>query len=345
MIKYLFLFLSFSIGAAPKYEVKDIDVIRDKNNLNLKVSLSSNTKIQFEGEKRDNIIQVELKNTFVWPKIEKKKALEGFGTVTILAYQFDKNTVRVRAILESEKLISKNLPQFQKIESGIMAKWTLNSVANESVSKFNEGYLDRLLKDQKEKNKKIVKNNQVQDSISFINSANKKQPAMDPLAGNQRENKSSLSGYVIKFFGFLTLILGAIYGAVFFLKKGYVAKNKLGFLNNSELIKVLANHHIGPKKSLMVVSAGNQVFLLSSTEQSINMISELNNSTGVFKTGEEILFGNNFDGQMNSTDENNQEFTIKEDIEKSTPVSLNNSSVVTITEKIKNRVKGMKEVQ
>ena len=95
----------------------------------------------------------------------------------------------------------------------------------------------------------------------------------------------------------------------------------------------------------MVVSAGKQVFLLSSTDQSISMISELNNSTGVFKTGEEILFGNNFDGQMGSTDEKKQEFTIKEDIEKSTPVSLNDSSVITITEKIKNKVKGMKDVQ
>ncbi|MAW07296.1 MAG: flagellar biosynthetic protein FliO [Halobacteriovoraceae bacterium] len=346
MIKYLFLLLSFSISAAPKYEVKDIDVVRERNNLNVNVSLSANTKIQFEGEKRDNIVQVELKNTFVWPKIEKKKVVEGFGTVTILAYQFDKNTVRVRAILENEKIISKGLPQFQKTKSGISAKWTLDSVVNENVTKFNEGYLDKLLKDQEERNRKIAKNNQVQDSISFINSANKKQPVIDPLATNQKENKSSsLSGYVIKFFSFLILILGVIYGAVFFLKKGYVAKNKLGFLNNSELIKVLANHHLGPKKSLMVVSAGKQVFLLSSTDQSISMISELNNSTGVFKTGEEILFGNNFDGQMGSTDEKKQEFTIKEDIEKSTPVSLNDSSVITITEKIKNKVKGMKDVQ
>ena len=130
-----------------------------------------------------------------------------------------------------------------------MAKWTLSSVAKKSVSQFNEGYLDKLLKDQKEKNKNIVKNNQVKDSISFINSANKKPPMVDPLAGNQEKNKnSSLSGYVIKFFGFLIIILGAIYGAVFFLKKGYVAKNKLGFLNNSELIKVLANHHLGQRK-------------------------------------------------------------------------------------------------
>ena len=139
------------------------------------------------------------------------------------------------------------------------------------------------------------------DSVSFKTSGQKKSPVVDPLAiSNSADESKSLgiSGYIFKFFGFLVFLIGIIYGCVFFLKKGYVKKNKLGFLNSSELIKVLATHHLDPKKSLMIVSAGKQVFLLSSSESGISKLSELNDPMSFFKNGEIDLFGSNFESSM-----------------------------------------------
>ena len=149
----------------------------------------------------------------------------------------------------------------------------------------------------------------------------------------------------MKFFGFLLVLLAFIYACVFFLKKGYVKKNNLGFLNSSELIKVLATHHLDPKKSLMIVSAGKQVFLLSSHENGVSKLSELDDPMSYFKDGEVSLFGNNFENSIKESKDEKTEFKVKENIQESSPVSINDNSISSITDKIKNRVKGMKDYQ
>jgi hypothetical protein len=64
-----------------------------------------------------------------------------------------------------------------------------------------------------------------------------------------------------------------------------------------------------------------------------------------FKDGEVSLFGSNFENSIDESKERDTEFNIKEDIEKSSPVSLSDTSITSITDKIKNRVKGMKDIQ
>ena len=102
-------------------------------------------------------------------------------------------------------------------------------------------------------------------------------------------------------------------------------KNNLGFLNSSELIKVLATHHLDPKKSLMIVSAGKQVFLLSSHENGISKLSELDDPMSYFKDGEVSLFGNNFENSIEESKNEKPEFKVKENIEESSPVSLSDN--------------------
>src|SRR5690606_18151463 len=47
---------------------------------------------------KDNIVQVAVPNTFVWPKIEKNITV-GSANATLMAYQYNKDLVRVRAVL------------------------------------------------------------------------------------------------------------------------------------------------------------------------------------------------------------------------------------------------------
>jgi len=47
---------------------------------------------------KDNMVQVSVPGTFVWPKIEKNISV-GSADATLMAYQFNKDLVRVRTVL------------------------------------------------------------------------------------------------------------------------------------------------------------------------------------------------------------------------------------------------------
>ena len=48
---------------------------------------------------KENILQVSLPNTYVWPSIHKSVSLNKNFDTKIMAYQYDKKTVRFRTIL------------------------------------------------------------------------------------------------------------------------------------------------------------------------------------------------------------------------------------------------------
>ena len=95
----------------------------------------------------------------------------------------------------------------------------------------------------------------------------------------------------------------------------------------------------------MIVGTGKQVFLLSSNESGISLISELADPMSYYKNGESFLFGDNFEHSIQESSAEDKKFQIKDDVKKSTPVTLSDSPVTKITDKIKNRVKGMKDFQ
>jgi flagellar biogenesis protein FliO len=342
----LFLFSNFTFSS-PKYEVIGLGVVEKQGRFEIEVKLSANTHVRHEVEVRDNFIQIELRDTFVWPKIDQFKRIKEYGKVELQAYQFNSKTVRVRAIFEDANYLKGVVVKVNKLRGNLVASAELSkSKLKQEISTYDESYLNKLLKEKKAQ-ENIVVEKEISDDVFFGNSAQKKQKRVDPLAAPDanQSDKKDMSGYILKFFGFLLMLLAFIYACVFFLKKGYVKKNKLGFLNSSELIKVLATHHVDPKKSLMIVSAGKQVFLLSSHENGISKLSELDDPMSYFKEGEVNLFGSNFDDSIEKSKEERPEFKVKEDIEKSSPVSLSDTSITSITDKIKNRVKGMKDYQ
>ena len=100
------------------------------------------------------------------------------------------------------------------------------------MNKYDESYLSGLMQDQK---KKEQKKDEIKLNLSSVKK--EKSPTVSKI-------NFSVWGYVAKFFSFLAVMFFVLYGGLQFVKKGAFKRGKIGFLNNSELIKVLATHHL-----------------------------------------------------------------------------------------------------
>lgn len=180
---------------------------------------------------------------------------------------------------------------------------------------LNEDYLNKLMgENEQTKGKTAAKDEFAKDEVSSKLAA--------PVATQVKKEEFSFAGYAAKFTGFLAVVLGLFYGIVQLLKKGVFNRGKLGFLNNHQMIEVLSTTYVSPKKSLMIVKAHKQLFLVANSENGIQFLAEMKDTSGIIKEGEKAVTGENFD--LNLADlVNNAEapaFKLKEDMTQSTPV-------------------------
>lgn len=278
---------------------------------------------------KNNFVQVAIPGSFVWPKIDKKFSYQNSFDSKIMAYQFNKNRVRVRAVMpekmESFKdrvslqlkgnTIVVNFPKTKGTKVAAVSKGRAPALAPKSKkaleakdpSVYDESYLEKLLK-QKESaievrptEKKTQNKDLEADTIQFKQAATEKD-----------SSGFSITKYAGKFVGFLALVLLLFYGVVNLLKKGAFSKSKLGFLNSTKVVEVLNTTYIAPKRSLLMIRAHNQIFLVGSSEKGLHMISELKDTSGLLKEGEKQLSGSNFDSTLGNANEGSKEFKLKE---------------------------------
>jgi len=160
---------------------------------------------------------------------------------------------------------------------------------------------------------------------------------------------------ITKFVALLGIVLLLFYGVVTHLKKGMIRRGKLGLLKDLDSVAVLSTTYIGPKKTLMVVKAHQQVFLLASSEQGVHFLSEIRDVPGVFKESEKVMAGNNFDTTLVEAKVQDKPMTLKEENEnqkndkegKSLAEFLASDALdkVKISQQIKNKVKSLKPLQ
>ena len=181
------------------------------------------------------------------------------------------------------------------------------------------------------------------DAVQTTQAANQNNPAGD----------FSLLKYGGKFAAFLGLVLMLFYGVMSLMKKGFIKKGKLGFLGSTDKIMVLNQHYLAPKRSLMMIKAHNQVFLVSNTEAGIHPISEIRDVAGLIKDEERTLVGTNFDTKLDFAEAdpiNDAKIKIKEDISESNKASSLSSyneikEKIKFSDQIKEKVKGLKSLQ
>jgi flagellar biogenesis protein FliO len=370
----LLILTILSTSAMAKVEIKGLDFKKNSNRGTIVINYSGELNNNFpELEIVGKVIQVSLPGAKVKSTIEKSVSFSSKTKDTMLrAYQTNKTSSKVKAMfpfnmekrkgqvnlsLKDNKIILNfprvkvNLKKAPKYGS-ILKNNTKKSVKKEFL---NEAYLNKLLTI---KEKKPSKKAKLKDAKKIFNKlAKKNQDSVNttlasPVRSDAKKDKPSFSllEYGGKFVAFLGVVLLLFYGVMTLMKKGFLKKGKLGFLNNADQVSVLSTTHIAPKKSLMLIKAHNQVFLVSNTDAGIHPISEIADAAGLIKGGEKAISGHNFDTKLtlaNDDEANDENIKLKEDISLSNQKSSLSSyeevkEKVTFSDQLKKKVKGLK---
>jgi flagellar biogenesis protein FliO len=263
------------------------------------------------------------------------------------------------------KVEESKAPAQASVKTEATPKKTSKTVDMASVTKkpsaitkeaLNEDYLNNLMNETKtpepSKNDLAAASELNKDEVNLKQSAPAKVPAS---ALTSKKEEFSFAGYAAKFTVFLALVLGIFYGIVQIMKKGLFNKGKMGFLNNHQMIEILSTTYVSPKKCLMVVKAHKQLFLVANSENGLQFLSEMKDTSGLIKEGEKIVTGTNFDSNLESlnSSEAAPSFTLKEDITKSTPIQEESGlsriakakDIVKFSDELKKKAKKLKPIE
>jgi flagellar biogenesis protein FliO len=231
----------------------------------------------------------------------------------------------------------KEAPPVKKIEE---AKTVNNKISKDIL---NEEYLNSLME---EDSKVVAKKDEVSVKLAAPAKAETKESSL-------KSNGFSFAGYAAKFTIFLAVVLGLFYGIVQILKKGVFNRGKLGFLNNTKMIEILSTTYVSPKRTLMVVRAHKQIFLVANSESGFTFLSEMSDVSGLMKEGEKEITGTNFDLNLSEAENAGLEaLKLKENIMESSPVpeekgiaALSAKDIVKFSDELKKKAKKLKPIE
>lgn len=375
MKKLLFLFIATGQIFA-QVKISKLDYKTDNNFGVVTINYTGELKSTPELMIKDDIVQVSIPNSIVWPKIENKVTVNNSFDSTLMAYQYTKDLVRVRAalpyklngkenqvsIIMGDQSLSLYFPKVQVASNKKNVQRALNIAAtkeeNEESSKYDESYLNKLLKDKPEQAKVVAKEEESLKTASTAQTTNLQNT--DKVSTNMSGVEKSgfnVSGYVVKFIGFFSLLIAGIYFVMNFFRKGVLKKAGLGFFSSEKMIEVLSTTYIAPKRSLMVVRAGKQLFLVAQSEKGMDYLTEIKDTASFIKESEKEILGSNFDTNLEQAAVNQKEFKLKDMVtEVADKVEFKNAPVATqvTTEKkeksnfskqIKSKIKDLKQFQ
>lgn len=354
IFSFVFLNLLFIGSSYSKVRITDFSLDPSKNQQEelrtLKLKISGDLNEKPELIVNSYMVQLTLKNAIAWPKIEKRVNFAGKEhDTTLMAYQYEKDTVRVRAIFPQKVDKLKDKIEFQVVGNEILLKVPrLNKVISSS-DVLDESYLRKIIKENEEIDQEKPKKNQEKDRIisnspgkNIVSNIVSKEDPKKSIE-NKIASPSLSSDYlkqIIKFMMFTIFVLALFYGLVYLIKKTVLGKGRLAGLNNGQIVTVLGQNYIGPKRSLVTVKVNKQIFLLSNSENGIHFLSEITDTTGIIKESEKIITGSNFDNEFSrSSGKGNLEdkITLKSNINES-------HEKVTFSKQIKEKVKGLKPI-
>lgn len=195
----------------------------------------------------------------------------------------------------------------------------------------------------------VIAKGQTPEKAKVENVVTAKDEVTSAQSAPKRDSSFSFVSYAGKFTAFLGCVLLFFWGVVQLMKKGVLSKSKLGFLNNSQLVSVLSTTYVGPKRSILLVKAHNQAFLVSSSESGMSFISEVKDVPGLVKQTEKEITGANFDDSVDSAEENpNQDLKEKLDIYTSSKAEEKSGvqkDFVRFSDELKKKVKNLKSLQ
>lgn len=263
---------------------------------------------------RDNI-QLTLEDVSVYPA--KVSMLSGGEMTKIFAYQYSPKTVRARFTVKGDaltyskylhvkangKIISLRVgaPQAASKKDSITAAQSSsarNSPAIEAASNQiaaasvptaeSKNLLERVTAAQKEEPTESAKAEAKVDSKAESKTLGKKDPIV-PASSKKSLGAGKSLPTPFRSIGVMLFILGLLGLFALFMKKaknGQAGKlssilGKLGGNTGAkDLIQIVATHALGPKKSIVVMRVQSRTLVLGMTEDSVNLITELNAGEG-----------------------------------------------------------------
>ena len=337
---------SLNISAAD-VTIKGADLVNSKGSeakLSIRHAgtLNDNPKISVS----DKVLTISIPNSGLGAKINKKvngsslsATMTGEETVAVnvtLPYSLKGREADV-AITLKEGAIDVHYPRLNAPKAAETAVSRAPSITDKAIvldeannaeaEKLDENYLSTLVKKQEKladekhaADSKVAQDDTAQTATDRVNltqssvAKSENNTANNTNSGTSNgESRFSVAGYIGKFVAFLAIMIAGFYGVLTLFKKGIIKKGKLGFLHSTKLVEVLSTTHIAPKRTLMMVKAHKQVFLISSSETGIQFLSEINDVAGLIKTGEEEITGSNFDTNLYSANKTDKEFKLKEE--------------------------------
>lgn len=304
-------------------------------------TLNDNPRIEI----KDKVLNVSIPNSGLVGKINKK-----VNGATISATMTDEETVGLAVALPyslqgreadvtitlKEGVIDVNFPRVEVAKKAAPALTRTPAITDKAIvietaannaeaEKLDENYLSTLAKNQeklaeekhpetkKEANKAAqVDTDRVTMTQAAVANKGTATQTTEDQANTEGKSRFSVAGYIGKFVAFLAIMIAGFYGVLTLFRKGIIKKGKLGFLNSTKLVEVLSTTHIAPKKSLIMIKAHKQVFLISNTEAGMTLVSEIKDVAGLIKTGEEEITGSNFDTNLNYANQTDKTFRLKE---------------------------------
>ena len=340
-----------------KAKISNVNYSKEGNfgvtKIKLKGAFQGTPELTIKGD----TVQVEIPNSIVWPKVEKKFTLHKNFDSTLMAYQFNKNLVRVRTILpykldgqEDKVSMVVNGNQLELYYPIIKTvSQNVSKVINEKKKKvtksnYDESYLEKLLQDKSQVDTAKTDGPTKKDIDTQLEKAFSDEIKTESSAV-EKESKFDISSYIFKFIGFFSLLVAFIYGAMNLFRKGMLKRGGLGFLSNTKMVEVLSTTYIAPKRSIVVLKVQNQIFLVAQSEKGMDFLTEIKDTTSFLKTGEEKVTGSNFDTNLKTATKNEKEFNLKDLVEATPDTQVEVKSEKKLSSQIKNRLKDLKQFQ
>lgn len=297
------------MGLVPQTEafaitsLKKIDVLPQNQ---VKVQFDNKIqKGQVKVEFINDIIQVSLTDVSVYPA--KIMSLSDTYLSKVFAYQYSPKLVRLRLTVKGKAVDFQD--KFNLQNDGKEITLTVGPVPKYNQTQVVQNHA------QGAKQSAQLKAPQLQDSQPLSSGVSESIPKVEPLregedVKNEQISEKQLLDHVIqshaapekpvvekspksfskplaggkplpgfgKMLGSLSGVL-LLLGAVLFIAKKYVKKGGMGKLaslvKKDKSIEVVASHYLGPKKSISVVRVMGKTLVLGVTEDSINLISQL----------------------------------------------------------------------
>jgi flagellar biosynthetic protein FliO len=290
--------------ATPTFAASVLKSVQVQNSNEISLQFDSKIdKNQIKTEFFRDIIQISIKDGSVYPA--KIAAVNDSEITKVFAYQYTPNLIRARFSIKGNAEDFQNRVSIETVGTSVAFKIkptsgkapigtpALKSIqsnsdqsANQSVAKAKnisepsqgeKALLDQIIKgtpDQKTEPKKDV-------ILTSQSSASQGKTLTQP--------KSGILSQFAKLFLWASLFVGMIVVAAMFFRKskknrinsksGFLSKlvNKIGTKPNSNAprIEVIANHYLGPKKSIAVVRVKDKTLVLGITDESINLITQM----------------------------------------------------------------------